>query len=316
VKRALVTGCGGFIGAYLVAALQARGVWVRGLVRGNCPCRAEEVCHGDITRADTLEGIARGVDVVFHLAGVSRDTVDADREERARLHTVNCDGTAAVLAQAMRDGARRFVLFSSVKAQAGGQGAYGESKHAAEQIALQAAQRSELAVTVLRPAPVYGPGSQGNLQRLLEAVRRGRVPPLPRGGGLRVLVDVRDLVEVACTVAVRAEAAGRVYVVNDGQSYSARQIYEEMCRALGRPVPSWAVPAGGLRVAAAAGDLLQRVSGRPMPFNRASLARLLDGAWYDGSPIREELGVQPRFDLHAGLASMVEAGGQAAAGPG
>ena len=71
--RALVTGAGGFIGRRLVFSLMAKGYAVRGLYLPEEDAEAAishgvEVTRGDLTDPTTLEGIANGVTVVFHLA--------------------------------------------------------------------------------------------------------------------------------------------------------------------------------------------------------------------------------------------------------
>jgi len=97
---------------------------------------------------------------------------------------------------------------------------------------------------VLRLSMVYGPTRKGNLPRMIEAVTKGRFPPLPETGNKRSMVHVDDVVQAAMLAAERPESVGQTYVVTDGPPYSTRQIYECICEALGRDAPKWHVPIG------------------------------------------------------------------------
>jgi UDP-glucose 4-epimerase len=73
----------------------------------------------------------------------------------------------------------------------------------------------------LRPALVYGPGMKGNLARLIAAVRRGWLPPLPETGNRRSLVHVDDVAQALLLAAAQPAAAGRTYFVTDGRPIRA-----------------------------------------------------------------------------------------------
>jgi uncharacterized protein YbjT (DUF2867 family) len=71
--KAVVTGATGCIGTVLCRELKARGWEVRALVRpgrehNRIAGYVSEVFTGDILVPQSLEGLADGADVVFHLA--------------------------------------------------------------------------------------------------------------------------------------------------------------------------------------------------------------------------------------------------------
>ena len=110
-----VTGGTGFVGAHLVKVLQARGDRVTCLVRR--PELAERLgwtgvrlVRGDLDDLAALREGGAGADIVYHLAG--QIVARAPSEFMA----TNRDGTANVLAAAQEQGARRFVLVSSLAA--------------------------------------------------------------------------------------------------------------------------------------------------------------------------------------------------------
>jgi hypothetical protein len=65
------------------------------------------------------------------------------------------------------------------------------------------------------------------------------------------------------------------------------------------------MPVWLLGVAARAGDLLELVSGRPMPMNRERLEKLRASAWFDGEPLARETGYLPQWDLEKALPDIV-----------
>jgi nucleoside-diphosphate-sugar epimerase len=318
-KAVLVTGGTGFIGRHLVNVLRQQGADVTVLSRHNPATGAQgfRLITGDLARPDTLEGICLGRDIVFHLGGYvhDRDGLDGKNEEINRQVTVA--GTRALVEQALQAGASRFVFFSSVKAMGeGGETCadesaacqptteYGRAKREAEKIVLDAARRG-LPVVVLRMPMVYGPGAKGNLPRMIQAVARGRFPPLPETGNKRSLVDVRDVVQAALLAAVNSLASGKVYIVTDGLAYSTRQIYEWICAALPRPVPRWTIPVSWLRLAAFAGDVIGRLRRRRFTLDSAALEKLLGSAWYSSEKITRELNYRPAHTLKDSLPEMV-----------
>lgn len=71
MKRALVTGAGGFIGSHLVTYLKDKGYWVRGVDIKNPQFRksdANEFKIRDLRSIDTCIDVILGIDYVYHLA--------------------------------------------------------------------------------------------------------------------------------------------------------------------------------------------------------------------------------------------------------
>lgn len=315
----MVTGARGFIGSRLAHRLHGSSHRVRALLREPSKGDWDEAVHcrlgAEAVPADALEE----VDVVFHLAGIAH-TWGCGREMAALYRSVNVEGTRSLLRAAERAGVQRFVYFSSVKAMRDPaadcldesasdwpEDGYGRSKREAEELVLEAGARSGMQVSVLRPALVYGPGVKGNLLRLMALIDRGWFPPPPFFDNRRSMVHVEDVVDAALCAANDPRAKDRVYIVSDETPASTRQVYEWMCEALGRPVPGWAVPVGLLRAAAATGELVERVTRRPMPLNREALGRLLGSACYRSDRIRRELGWRSTRTLQGALPEMVAA---------
>jgi len=275
-------------------------------------------CCADLVSGEKLDLACRDIDTVLHLAGYAHAS-DQDNLASARLHrATTVEGTRALLSAAVGAGVRKFVFLSSVKAIGeGGEGwfdetaseapttHYGRAKLEAERMVLAVGREYGMHVCILRLPLVYGPGSKGNVPRMIAAIDRGRFPPMPAIQNKRSMVHVSDVVEAMQLVTERPEANGQVYIVTDGRIYSTREMYMGICRALGRVVPTWTTPIWLLRAGARFGDAIERSAGRTFPLTTAMLDKLLGSAWYSSEKIHRELGFVPRYTLFDALPEMV-----------
>ncbi len=322
MKRALVTGAAGFIGRRLVRRLLGEGIRVRAFVRSASsqsalPADAEPFL-GDIREEERVRLAAQDCDTVFHLAARAH-AVSGRAGDEGEDREVNVGGTRNVLDAIAASGGENLVFFSSVKAVGehtdfpldeeappAPESPYGRSKRKAEQLVLDASRRTGLRASCLRLPLVYGPGSKGNLVRMIRAIDRGLFPPFPPLGNRRSMVHVESVVDAALLAARNPAARGQCYFVTDA-SLSTRELYESICRALGRPVPRWYVPRTGLTLLARVGDVLGRMRGRRLPFDSDALEKLVGSAEYTSAKIERDLGFHPGISFEAALAEIVAA---------
>ncbi|MFN7955042.1 MAG: NAD-dependent epimerase/dehydratase family protein [bacterium] len=219
---ALVTGASGFIGPYLIDRLVKDGWRVRAVSRrrpgflDDARYREVEWRAADLTRPYVLDEPLRGVDRVYHVAGLF--DFFATPEELVRA---NADATDFVCASARANRVPELVLFSTGAIYGFGYGnravresdppepaeAYSRSKWEAEQRAFQHNGKDGLGVLVLRPGAVYGPGSVYGDAQALYLIKRGFLCGIPG------LVDVgsshihaADCADAAHHLANRAES--------------------------------------------------------------------------------------------------------------
>lgn len=313
--RFYVTGASGFIGRRLCERL-ARVGSVRALFRSPAEGPWTLADRVDIAKEDLPPGAIDGVDTVFHLAARTH-AVDEVEDSEARYRRVNVDGTKRVLEAASSAGARRFVYLSSVKAMGEGYAEaqdesehpapetwYGRTKLEAERLVLDGGYVPE--PVVLRPALVYGQGAKGNLERMIDAVRAGRFPPVPEVGNRRSMVHVDDVVSAAMMAAIEPAASGRVFIVTDGQPISTREMYVWICSALDKPVQRWTAPVSLLRGLSKVGDAVGKIRGRRWVFDSDAFDKLFGSAVYDSTAIEKTLGFKPQWTLQTALPHLIE----------
>jgi nucleoside-diphosphate-sugar epimerase len=97
-------------------------------------------------------------------------------------------------------------------------------------------------VVILRPPLVYGPGVRANFLRLVKLVKLG--VPLPFGcvKNRRSLIYIGNLVDAIVTCMTNPNAAGKAYLVSDGEDVSTPELIRRIAaasnrRALMLPVP-------------------------------------------------------------------------------
>ncbi len=314
-KISLVTGSTGMLGKPLCRTLHSHGWRVVAVTRMQEAGPWDESIRADLTSHENFL-IPSDIDVVFHLAGKAHALNETKQDEKEYFQ-INTEGTRRVLEAAKSSGVRRFVFFSSVKAMNEGGSEcldeaspclpvtpYGKSKLEAERLVLEGNYVPE--PVVLRLSMVYGPSPKGNLPRMIEAVARGRFPPIPEFGNRRSMVHVEDVVQAAILAAQRPEAAGKTYLVTDGQPYSTRELYEWICQALGKPIPGWRIPAVVFRGLAKIGDTIGTLRGRRFMFDSDTLEKLAGSAWYSSQKIEQELGLRAHHHLRKSLQDIIQ----------
>jgi nucleoside-diphosphate-sugar epimerase len=311
----LVTGAAGFIGRRLCAALADRAR-VRALVRAPVQGPWHDAVTGDIT-AGVDDDATAGIDTIFHLAARTHAVDERSDGDDERYRAVNVAGTRSLLESAARSGVGRVVFTSSIKAMGeGGDGvftdasvpapetAYGRTKLEAERLVLGGGYVGE--AVVLRPCLIYGPGVKGNIERMLAAIDAGRFPPVPETGNRRSLVHVDDVVAALVAAADSPRLVGEAWIVSEERYYSTRDIYEVLCRALGRVArPGW--PPWVFSGLARAGDVAGALLGRRAPFDSEARRKLFGSAAFDGSRLWAALESAPQWTLERAAPAIVAA---------
>lgn len=320
--RVLVTGASGLLGGGVAKAVAARGDDVTVLQRRPSNLGLREVL-GDITDPATLARAVEGCDAVIHLAAKVNVT-----GEWTDYHRINVQGTEALLAACRDAGVSRMVEVSSPSvAHAGsslvgaGSGAadpaharghYARSKAMAELRALEADARDDLAVVVIRPHLVWGPGDTQLVERIGRRARSGRLPIIGSGAPLVDTLFIDNAVDSMVAALDRCEQVrGQSFVVTNGEPRPMGEILGEWARATGAPTPSRHIPTGLAMFAGSAVDAVTAIRqklGHDMstdpPLTRFLVEQLSTAHWFDQRRTREVLGWSPRISLDEGFARL------------
>jgi nucleoside-diphosphate-sugar epimerase len=100
-------------------------------------------------------------------------------------------------------------------------------------------------------------------------------------------------------------AAGKIYIVADGQPYSTRQLYEWVCAALNKKPLPLTIPVFMLQILAKIGDVIGKIRRRRFLFDSDALEKLIGSAWYSSAKIESELGFKARHHLQETLPEIV-----------
>ena len=254
MKNILITGAGGFIGSRCVEYARKAG-W-------NCKLLSRSEIQGYDTvkfnlMTDSVDRLnLEGIDAVIHLAGVAHNLKTPTSLDDKMYKEVNVCFSEKLARKSIEFNVKRFIFVSSIKA--GGipimgkihdesfvgkvDGIYGESKLEAESRLLSLQQKYDYGLTIIRPALVYGSNVKGNLKSMLNLIRKGICPPLPEVNNKRSMIHVDDLVIAIFHLIDNDSSIANVYNATDNEYYSARKIYENLCRSLSVTPHSWSVP--------------------------------------------------------------------------
>jgi dihydroflavonol-4-reductase len=311
--KALVTGGTGFIGSHLTEALIRKGVQVRCLLRKTSDLKwlkglPIEFVHGDCNDKTSLEKAVRGVDWVFHLAGVTK----AIKEET--YFEVNGLGTENLIHACLENNPRlqKFIYISSQAAAGPSRNGcnkkeldpcepvsfYGRSKRAGEEFVLTHAH--ELPILILRPSAVYGPREK-DIFVLFKCLSR-RINPCPIGPDQHLsLCYVQDIVHGILLACETQTKSGEIFFLSDGNKYRMDEIGDIVAQAMGITAFRIRVPKRMILGIACFSEYLSKFFGGSPLFNKDKAEEIIQKDWVcDITKAKTVLGFEPGVPLSEG----------------
>ena len=304
----LVTGAAGHIGNVLVRELVNDGNDVRALVLPgedvtSLESLSVEIMEGNVLDPQALDRAMRGVDLVFHLAGIISIMPGQDD----LMRRVNVDGTRNVLAAAQKAQVKRLVYTSSIHAlsrdwkgkidesvpfdpnnQAGG---YDRTKAQASLAVLETVRQGLNAVIVC-PTGVVGPydyrGSE--MGDLLRSWLRLRPHFLIEGA--YDFVDVRDVAR-GQILACQHGKTGEVYILSGGRVrlMEMKQMVQDV---LGKHSMTIKIPTWLAKFASLFTPLYYKLTRQVPKFTEYSLETVQSNSDISNQKAKNELGYSPR----------------------
>jgi 2-alkyl-3-oxoalkanoate reductase len=313
-----VTGGTGFVGGALVGRLLANGESVRVLARPSRRADALADQGADVVRGDLRDGQAitrafTGIDVVYHVGAKVEG-----RGGKTEYFETNVGATERVFQACLQQGVKRVVYTSSIAVYGPIRGGdaidedtpfdeapserdfYAQSKIEADRFAVDFARKTGLALTILRPGIVFGPGRP--LPVGLLGARLGKVGIVIGSRSQRIPLNyIENLVDAMELTAASADRGLRRYIVIDdenltlGEYHAARDDAERTRTVF---IPSWPV------VMAARCRLLPA---RGSAFSRRQVLRALEDRRYETKRIHSETGWAPKVPLKEAIRRTVAA---------
>ena len=318
--KAYVTGGTGFIGSHLVEQLVDQGYHVTCLIRKTSNLRwldhlltarspQVEVVIGDLHDSDVLAQHVRDVDLVFHLAGLTK------APNAATYDRVNASGTEHLIEACLsaQTNLNRFVYCSSLAAVGPSSDAtpntedvtpqpltdYGSSKLKGELIVRKYTNR--LPITIIRPPGVYGPRDT-DIFLFFQMISRGVIPILGDADKLLSLVHVKDLVAGIYTAAVSERAIGETYFLTDGDIHTWRGIERVIADVLQKRPIKVKVPFFLLDFISIFTEAAAKITRQTPTLNRQKVQDLKQQFWIcDSTKAQNEIGYRPTYFLEKGI---------------
>lgn len=319
MRRILITGATGFIGAHLlIRLLQEDDTRIRATFRSAAAFDELKLIASfygiglsrlfnevEWVKVDLLDKVALDramfdIDEVYHCAAV----VSFDSASAQKLLQTNVEGTGNIVKACLRKEVGKLCFISSIGALNGinadgmvdedcfdkpvAGSVYSASKHYSEQEVWDGVALG-LDVVILNPGIVLGPGNtrKGSL-RFFDTVRKGI---LFYTAGVTGYVDVRDVAKAATECMNRDLFNRRMLLVSENLSY--QQLLTMIAREYGKTPPFIRAGKPLLALASLFSGWKARFTGQQPKFTKETMASAVKITNYDSSRTRAQLG----FDL-------------------
>ncbi|MFM2295178.1 MAG: hypothetical protein RLZZ350_1591 [Verrucomicrobiota bacterium] len=322
-----VTGAAGFLGANLVHELNARGHFVRALIRDGSDTRGLhgsdfELVRGDISDRAALTKAMRGCDWCFHTAAVYQLWARSYRT----MFATNVEGTRNVIEAASAAGCARIVHTSTVGCIALPQrtpdgnyfptdeampvnaaqmnSPYKRSKWQAEQIAMACARRG-MPVVIVNPSAPVGPRDTRPTPtgQVIVDFLNGRMPAYVDAG--LNWVHVRDVARGHILAAAEGQIDQRYILGNAQGNWTMKQLFDTLAEISGVSAPKKKISRWVAVGAACANEAYSFVTGIPPRVPLAGARMAADKMWFNPAKAIRELGL-PQTPPRQALAEAVE----------
>jgi nucleoside-diphosphate-sugar epimerase len=310
--KALVTGGTGFIGSGVVRLLLETGHTVRILTRHHelpekFGAKDAALVHGDLKDFPSVRRAMEGVDVVYHIGEIKNVNEAASRN--------NVKLMEEVIRGVEETGIKRLVFVSSLTV-AGIPSAVPAAEDTEPEVVLEdhytAYKRAceNLLVTslpdryaVVRPAPVYGPGSRymGGFINVIEKFGPIGFPFIGNARNIAPLIYVKDLANAIYLAGLLPAASGQIFNLTDGLRHTWIDFLNAIMEHLGKKLRIMPIPPLLLKIPAVPFDLLSGVFGihlDPVQYVNYFSRDL----WFDNAKARNLLDWRPEYALDQAIA--------------
>ena len=318
MKKILVVGGAGYIGAHVAYLLQENGYGVRiyddfsnGL-KTRIEGKFSDVVIGDVLDRKALISACEGIDAAIHLA--AKKAVGESVDNPLKYYENNVGGTLNLLAAMSLKGVKKIVFSSTAAVYAPSEklaitesdlteplSPYGQTKLLSEKLLSAVASAEDLSAISLRYFNVVGAlrdefadNSKDNLvPKVFAALKSGKNPeiygsdyPTKDGSCIRDYIHISDLAK-AHLVALEKVFTSRVdevYNVGSGAGYSVTEMINQIAESIGRaitPTLSPRRPGDTAQLIASIAKIERDLGWKP----ERSLKEMIDSAWQAESKV-------------------------------
>jgi UDP-glucose 4-epimerase len=318
VKKILVVGGAGYIGAHVAYLLQENGYGVRiyddfsnGL-KSRVEGKFDDVVIGDVLDRQALISACEGIDAVIHLA--AKKAVGESVDNPLKYYENNVGGTLNLLAAMSLKGVKRIVFSSTAAVYAPSEklsiteedlteplSPYGLTKLLSEKLISAVAKAENLSAISLRYFNVVGAlrdefadNSKDNLvPKVFAALKAGKNPeiygsdyPTKDGSCIRDYIHISDLAKAHLVALEKVFAANvdEVYNVGSGTGYSVTEMINQIAESIGKaitPTLSPRRPGDTAQLIASIAKIERDLGWKP----ERSLKEMIDSAWQAESKV-------------------------------
>ena len=318
MKKILVVGGAGYIGAHVAYLLQENGYGVRiyddfsnGL-KSRIEGKFSDVVIGDVLDRQALISACEGIEAVIHLA--AKKAVGESVDNPLKYYENNVGGTLNLLAAMSLKGVKRIVFSSTAAVYAPSEklsiteddlteplSPYGQTKLLSEKLISAVAKAENVSAISLRYFNVVGAlrdefadNSKDNLvPKVFAALKAGKNPeiygsdyPTKDGSCIRDYIHVSDLAQAHLVSLEKVFAANvdEVYNVGSGTGYSVTEMINQIAESIGKaitPTLSPRRPGDTAQLIASIAKIERDLGWKP----ERSLKEMIDSAWQAESKV-------------------------------
>jgi UDP-glucose 4-epimerase len=318
LKKILVVGGAGYIGAHVAYLLQENGYGVRiyddfsnGL-KTRIEGKFSDVAIGDVLDRQALINACEGIDAVIHLA--AKKAVGESVDNPLKYYENNVGGTLNLLAAMSIKSVKKIVFSSTAAVYAPSEklsitesdlteplSPYGQTKLLSEKLISTVATAEDLSAISLRYFNVVGAlrnefadNSKDNLvPKVFAALKAGENPeiygsdyPTKDGSCIRDYIHISDLAKahLVALEKVFSTKVDEVYNVGSGSGYSVTEMINQIAESIGKaitPTLSPRRPGDTAQLIASIAKIERDLGWKP----ERSLKEMIDSAWQAESKV-------------------------------
>ena len=314
--RTLITGATGFLGSEIVRQFEAEGVPVRTTAR-SAEAALPDYRPCDLAGLIGLDDLVAGTRCVVHAAGLAHQ-FGAAGDEAELFFQANVAATETLAEAAAKAGVKHFVFVSSVsvygiqnpnvcteETQCDPDGSYAQSKYDAEQRLIKFVGQTDMQLTILRLATLFGESDPGNIGRLMGAIDSGRFVWIGDGRNRKTLIHRDDAARAIVLAAGRPDGA-QVGIYNvAAPPVPMREIVETLASALGKTIPRVRLPQLLVRLPLGVASRIFFVRARASR-HLATVQKFLRENLIDAAKFAREFDFSPSVEFAEGIRREVE----------